>query len=397
MLFIILFIITVFVFYLVIPGSGAFYARKQWKDFRRNIVESGFYPVLDYQKFRKKGDNELPALYRFFGRIEAIQNENEIWLRQGNFTVSADLKDVKIYIIRSETHELSDKSYFENAGKTIADEMPQIISWNRIFSLPENSEMMIAGTLFRKEGKGIFRNTEKNKLTVILFDGSRETLLKRAVWSGRHRNEFWNFLTPVSIITGSFALFTAAYTVASGIYSDFFRIFTLSLSLIPVVPLFPPGVVFFFLYRRLWREGRYIRAERDILKLPLRYFSAEDYSLQYKTAEISDDTAYSFRKIHGKEAAAEICRENNVLIRESSADECSGEVYYYFYRKGGGSRDLPEGDPMLENIILCNNPWISNVKCNAAARKKEILSILAFTAGLLINFAFTYYFIGLLI
>ena len=397
MLYLIIFIILVLVFYLVIPGLGAFYARKQWKDFRNNIIKSGFYPILDYHRFRKQTDDELPCLCRFFGRIEAIQNENEIWLRQGNFTVTVDLQDVKIYIIRSETHENTDNSCFENAGETIADEMPQIISWNRIYSLPENSEMMIAGPLFHEEGKGIFKSTEGEKLTVILFDGSRETLLKRAVWAGRHRNEFWNYFTPVSILTGSFTLFIAAYTVASGISSNFFRIFSLSLSLLPVVPLFPPGVAFFFLYRRLWREGRYIRAERDILKLPLRYFSAEDYSLQYKTAEITEDSAYCFRKIHGKDTAYEICRENNVLIRESSADRCIGETYYYFFRKGGATRDFPEGDPMLENVILCNNPWISNIKCNAAARKKEILSILVFTAGLLLNFAFTYYFIGLLI
>ena len=397
MLYVIIFIALVLLFYLVIPFSGAFYVRKQWKDFRNNIIKSGYYPVLDYHRFRKKLDDELPSLYRFFGRIEAIQNENEIWLRQGNFTVTADLEDVKIYIIRSETHENPDDSYFENSGDTIADEMPQIISWNRIFSLPENSEMMIAGPLFRKEGKGIFKRTEENKLTVILFDGSRETLLKRAVWAGRHRNEFWNYLTPVSILIGSFTIFIAAYTVASGISSNFFRIFSISLSLIPVVPLFPPGVVFFFLYRRLWREGRFIRAERDILKLPLRYFSAEDNSLQFKTAEVSEESAYCFRKIKGKEAAFEICRENNVLIRESSADICGGETYYYFFRKGGATRDLPEGDPMLENIILCNNPWVSNIKCNAAARKKEILSVLAFSAGLMINFIFTYYFIGILL
>ena len=396
MLFIALFIIIVFVFYLIIPGAGAFYSRKKWKDFRRNIIKSAEYPVLDYHRFRRKGDDELPGLYRFFGRIEAIQNENEIWLRRGNFTVTADLKDIKIYIIRSESSEKSDNSFLENPGITIADEMPQIISWNRIFSLPQNSEMMISGPLFRQGGKGVFKSTEKDKLTVILFDGSRETLLKRAVWCGRHRNEFWNIFTPVSIITGSFALLTVTYTVSSGIISNFLRILSLSLSLLPVVPLFPPGVVFFFLYRRLWKEARFIRAERDILKLPLRYFSEEDYKLQYKTNVISDEMSYCFRKINGKEAALEICRENNVFIRESSADRCRGDVYFYFFRKGSSAKDFPEGDPMLENVILCNNPWISNAKCNAAARRKEHLSILVFCTGLLINFLFTFYFVGLL-
>ncbi len=92
---------------------------------------------------------------------------------------------MKIYIIRSQSSEKSDGSFLEKPELTIADEMPQIISWNRIFSLPQNSEMMISGPLFRQGGKGIFKGTEKDSLTVILFDGSRETLLKRSVWCGR--------------------------------------------------------------------------------------------------------------------------------------------------------------------------------------------------------------------
>lgn len=396
MTFIVFFTIIVLVFYLIIPGTGAFYARKQWKDFRRNIIMSGFYPVLDYYRFRKNGDDELPGLYRFFGKIEAIQDENKIWLRKGNFTVTADLENVKIFIVRSGISEFADNSFFEKAGNSIEDEMPQVISWNRIFSLPENSEMMISGPLFRKGGKGIFSSTKTEKLTVILFDGSRETLLKRAVWSGRHRNEFWNFLTPVSIITGAFILFIGTYTISGGLYPDFLCLISLTFSLLPVIPLFPPGVVFFFLYRRLWKEARFIRAERDISALPLRFFSKDDFSLSQKTVNITDEISYSFRKIYGRDEAERICREKNVRIRENSADRCTGDYFYYFYSSRSDNKEY-NSDPMLENIILCNNPGISNIKCNEAARKKEFQSIVVFSAGLAVNFIFVFYLLSLII
>lgn len=396
MSFILLFILIVLFFYLLFPGAGALYARKQWKNFRENLIKSSLYPILDYHRYRKKGDEDLPGLYRFFGRIEAIQNENEIWLRNGNFTVTADLKDVKIYIIRSCNTASDNDDIFENPGEIIVDEMPQIISWNRIFSLPENSEMMISGSLFREKGKGIFRQTETEPLIVIMFDGNKDTLLKRVVWSGRHRNEFWNYITPVSIITGAFSLFIATYTLFSGVGFEFLRIFSISLSLLPVIPLFPPGVVLFFLYRKMWKDARFIRSERDIMRLPLRYFNEDDFLSPEKTAEISDGVSYSFKKISGIENVEKICRDNNIRIRESSADRCRSDVYYWFY----GNQENVETqahDPMLENLILCNNPWTSNKKCNAAARKKEIKSLLVFSAGLVINFIFTFYFLDLVI
>jgi hypothetical protein len=330
MSFTFLFIIIVLFFYLLFPGAGALYARKQWKNFRENLIKSTFYPILDYHRYRKKGNEDLPGLYRFFGNIEAIQNENEIWLRNRNFTVTADLKDVKIYIVRSSNTPGDNENIFEKLGEVIADEMPQIISWNRIFSLPENSQMMIAGSLFREKGKGIFRQTDAEPLIVIMFDGNKETLLKRLVWSGRHRNEFWNYITPVSIITGAFALFIATYTLFSGVGFEFLRIFSISLSLLPVIPLFPPGVVLFFLYRKMWKDARFIRSERDIMRLPLRYFNEADFLYSENTVETSEGISYSFKKIIGTENAENICRENNISIRESSVDRCRGDIYYRF-------------------------------------------------------------------
>ncbi len=395
MVLIILISLIVVLFYLLFPGGGAFYVRKKWKEFRKTLLKISFYPVLDYHGFRKVINEDLPVFYRFFGRIEAIQNDNEIWLRNGNFTVSADLRDVKIYIIPGFVSSENNAENYENNSEIILDEMPQVISWSRIFSLTENSEMMIAGPLFRESGKGIFRQTESETLTVLLFDGTKESLLKRAVWSGRHRNEFWNSITPVSVITGAFALFTATYVMFSGASLKYFKIFSICLSLLPIMPLFPPGVVLFFIYRKKWKEARFIRGERDVIKIPLRFFSENDLLYDEKCCVISEEVEYCFRKLTGPEEAEQLCRDKKLKIRSSSADRCSGDIYYYFWNNQG-KKDPTSYDPMLENVIICNNPYRTVEKCNAAARKNEFLSLFAFAAGLIINFTFTFYILTLI-
>jgi hypothetical protein len=39
-----------------------------------------------------------------------------------------------------------------------------------------------------------------------------------------------------------------------------------SIGFLPLAPLMPPGLAFFVMYRRLWREARLWRARRDVLK-----------------------------------------------------------------------------------------------------------------------------------
>ena len=46
----------------------------------------------------------------------------------------------------------------------------------------------------------------------------------------------------------------------------------LSLAAAPVAPFLPPGVALYYLYRYFWKMARRLRAERDLLRLPLRYF-----------------------------------------------------------------------------------------------------------------------------
>jgi hypothetical protein len=48
----------------------------------------------------------------------------------------------------------------------------------------------------------------------------------------------------------------------------------LTASLLPLLIFIPPGILLFFLFRRLWKRGRILRAERDLLQLPLRYFDS---------------------------------------------------------------------------------------------------------------------------
>jgi Na+/proline symporter len=82
------------------------------------------------------------------------------------------------------------------------------------------------------------------------------------MWAGRQRNEYWNHLTPISLIGGFVAELLWAVSLSGE--SRLQTLVALVMALIPILPLFPPGVVGFYWYRRLWRRARRIRAHRDL-------------------------------------------------------------------------------------------------------------------------------------
>ena len=392
--YLILILATTLFFYLLIPGIGAFIVRRRWAEFRRKLAAAAAAPVIDFHKSRLVGESEYLGIFKFFGTLEAIQDKYEIWLRSSNFTVTVDMKSVKIYLIPAFS-SLEDKDdIYEKNMEIIIDEMPQALSWETFHSLSQQTDIMVCGPLFMEKGKVVFRNTESDSITFLIYDGKQESLLKRSIWAGRHRNEFWNIFTPVSLVAGSFSLFIIAYYLFSFPQFTIISRFALSLSLIPVMPLFPPGVVLFFTYRYFWKKARFLRAERDIVKLPFHYFSDTNLFDDNFCLDVWPQMRYCYKKIEKQEDAIRICHEKNIKIRSVSIlknNEPKDNTYYYFYKP-----ETELYDPLVEEIIIDGDPAVIIDKCHKKSKIYEYFSLVIFSLGMIANFSLTYFFIALI-
>ena len=254
---------TALLFFALIPGAGAFGVRWQWRLFRRRMREASLAPFLRYSDLAgaegRRGD------FRVFGELEAIQGRDRIWINTGEFTVEADLEGVRLYLLPS-------LSAGGGLPEPLPDEEPAVAPWNRVFSLPSGLRLFVGGSLFLEEGRGVFRSSPRVPLLVVCYDGERESILKRAIWGGRKRNEYWNPFTLPSLLTGFLCLALLAYLSLRSSQAGLPGLAVLSLAAAPVAPFLPPGVALYYLYRYFWKMARRLRAERDLLRLPLRYF-----------------------------------------------------------------------------------------------------------------------------
>ena len=159
--------------------------------------------------------------------------------------------------------------------------------WRRIYSLPAGTPMFVGGSLELENGQGrVPRPGRASRWLVVIYDGPRETILPRAIGGGRQKNEYWNRFTLPALITGSFFLVVIAFLLLRFPPLRLPAILALTLSTFPLAPLLPPGVALYFLYRGLWKRARLLRAERDLLVLPLRYFPEEERTGGERTAPV---------------------------------------------------------------------------------------------------------------
>ncbi|MCL1819006.1 MAG: hypothetical protein FWG35_08735, partial [Spirochaetaceae bacterium] len=203
--------------------------------------------------------------------LEAIQEDDIIWLRSGEAALSADMKRQKVFLLPSQTTSRENIGT-EDDVSPLPDETPRIVAWEKVRSLPEGIPVLLAGTLCVSRGRGLFRSGKKDKLLAVFYDGDNASLLERAVWHGRQRNEYWNAFTGASLGAGFLTGMILSYFFLSPPLSRIPAILSIAMSLVPTIPVLPPGLIFFLGYRRLWRKGRFLRAERDILTLPRRSF-----------------------------------------------------------------------------------------------------------------------------
>jgi len=374
-----------FLLYGLIPGVGAFAVRSQWRTFRRRMLEVSRLPFVSY--FQQAGEDRQLGDFRFFGNLESIQGQNRIYINSGRLTVGVELKEVAIYLLPSSSNR-SNNNLFEKLEESLPDEEPRTVLWKRIFSLPAGTKVFVGGAFFSEEGRGIFRSLPQKPLVVVIYDGDRKTILLRSIWGGRQKNEYWNRYTLPALIGGSIAMLMTSYIMMGTPFLRFPSLVALCLSVFPIAALLPPGVVFYFLYTWFWKRARLLRAQRDLFRLPLRYFEASDTWKQvpYEEQIVSLPTREPYlltRRPDGIVGEELIIRDGGML---SLPEEKRGD-YYLFGALKQSSRRLIERpqDPMAELVLVLGDPVLLSKACSRRARRLELLAALFIFSGLAAN------------
>ena len=254
--------LSALVFYAVLPVAGAFSARAAWRTFRRRFLASREYAPLSLGDGLRAGDG-APLRRRHTGSAEVLQGEDCIWSRGDGATAAIRLKDARIHLLPPA--RVSEGSYDLEA----ADESLQSTAWKRLSGLEEGTRLYAAGSLRIERGLPVFSGTPADPLLVLFYDGRDEDLARRVLWAGRHRNEYWNPVTLVSLTAGFLATGTSLYNLLQPPLLSLPAALAAALAFSPVLPFLPPGLVLFSVYRRLWARARGLRARRDLLRFGL--------------------------------------------------------------------------------------------------------------------------------
>ena len=254
-------------FYAAFPAMGAFLVRSQWRMFRNRVTAASRYPTASPTTTGRERSASV-GYFRFFGSLEAIQGDDRIWISNGRFSVAADLRGVRVYLIPEAGGSAEEAAAGPGAENAELRSMP----WSRIFSLPEGTPVFVAGSLFTEEGRGVFRDHGRDRLLVVIHDCPRESIVLRAIGSGRQRNEFMNSFTLPSVTIGALLLVLLAFSLLAMPDLRVIALVALTAGLAPISPFLPPGFPLYFAYRSYWKKARLMRAQRDVIRLPLRYF-----------------------------------------------------------------------------------------------------------------------------
>ncbi len=386
---------VVLVFYILIPGGGAFWVRRRWRVFRRKVVDATLLPEITYAKL-KKAHEGVVGEFRMLGSLQAIQGDDTIW-------ISSDTISLRVHLSRVDVYTLPHSSFSRNKNmllsmkENLTDEVPVRLPWSRFFSLPEGTKLFIAGILFMENGQPYFRSTRENPLLVLIYDGAEDSILLRTIWAGRQKNEYINDFTPGSLAAGGLLLLLLTYLSFRHGGETFLSwlIFTMGVS--PLLVLFPPGLAFFEGYRFLWGRGRRLRAERDLVCLPIRYWPDSVRIEDCSDITLPNGEMYGFREFAtGRDALHEV-RDGRVIVTCQNRKTSPLTIFCHTFgvlkpdNGGEGSDFIKSNDLLISPLIVPGNPIALHKICSRRARIMEILAGAAFITGLGINLSLFFF------
>jgi hypothetical protein len=382
--------------YGLVPVAGAFVNRQFWRFFRRRFNNLCLKPILNYPLYYSAQDGE----YRFLGILESITDEHILWVRGENLTVPVSLRNAQTYLMPIR----------KTGGESFepGEDTPKRIKWNEISTLTGEAKVFVGGPLVYRDDRRVFESTRENPLIVIFYDGDDRLLTIQAIRAGRQRNEYWNPITPYSLILGAVCLIIMA---SSFLLRPAFRLTALTALITvftPLFPMIPPGLLFTILYKKLWLSALICRSYRDLARLPLRYFTTP-FSLYFNKkncivpANNSEMLLLSCGLPNGELYGIWYCktlpqavRDQDIPLLIPDREKREKEGWYLF----GVLPERAETEPQVKNVpavtndvcavhgVLPGNPETLALRFALKARFLEIASILAFSAGMALNIYF---------
>ncbi len=251
--------ISALVFYVLIPVIGAFIVRGSWRAFRRSVIASASLASIAESWDALRRDGAAIALVE--GEIEALGQDDELWLRALGATVRMRMEGAAVYL-------MGGPSYPEGQGRAFGS--IERMRWKNINAVQPGQKVYAAGRVRLSDGQLYFDAGDARSL-VVLHDGSHEDTVLEAIRNGRHRNEYWNPLTQASLAIGVLVSAGLASTSLNSGAPALLSALIISAAFSPLLPLLPPGLLGFLLYRSYWEKARYCRARRDLAE-----YSAND-------------------------------------------------------------------------------------------------------------------------
>jgi len=396
-------------FYAALPALGAFHARGQWRRFRRTVTTVSHYPTATPGVVGR--ERSVPVgCYRFFGTLEAIQGDDRIWLTNGRFSVAADLRHVRVYLIpESESNEPVSLS-----GRGAAAALGSV-PWNRIFSLPEGTPVFVGGALFSEEGRGVFRDNGRTRLLVVIHDCPKESLVLRAISGGRQRNEYMNTFTLPSVAIGSLSLILFAFSLLA-LPERLVSLLALTAGLAPLSPFLPPGFPLYFAYRSYWKKARLLRVQRDVVRLPLRYFPTSPGAARGRRATLLPDMEpYLMVRGTGDQRGADVIMSEGARLelppgisrvevelprggmRRLGNSESERVAFCGYTVEADGVRLRKPDDPMAGCILLPGDPEVLSRESDRAALRDELVSAAFMALDVVVNLPLVFILLSLVI
>jgi hypothetical protein len=228
--------------------TGAFFRRYRWKRFRNRFNELRLSQSLDYRVYRQLP--EEGGIFRFTGEIESITDGHTLWVKGDDLTIPVSLEKTRCFLL-----PLSEGT---------EPEAPQMIRWKSVCTLSEGAKVFIGGQIKTQNNRLTFCSAKENPLMVIFYNCPDDDLPREIISGARTRNDYWNSLTPISIVIGALALIYIAASFHNRPAYHLTVITALVSIFIPVFPVLPPGLLLTVLYRRLAWNVRKIKVNWDI-------------------------------------------------------------------------------------------------------------------------------------